>query len=611
MSSISKKKSSKQLIVSPSAILKAKQTTFCGLAIGKERSLMSEDHFESFISVKDFRERFACIKCSSLKGFTLDRGGVKNADGKYQRRLKFQCCQASCSYGCYSSSIKKFCKENDINLDGSLPSPILNSPPSVIGQEPASGLELLSPFPSKGISQSDKFSFPSPKSSIPSSSLSTTPELPSQNLPQPTSPSTTPSRLAVPSSESKRRKIHSLDSGSDEGENDMMFVGLNKSNASYMTSMMKSMVSNFANEMKNQLITEIGSVIGHAIASQNQQFQDELNTMKEQQDVLFNMITELQKKPPTPPSVSYASVTSKVPSTSSTTNGRKSPVLRQPRQVDATKFMKSDADGTLFSERVAKLRQSSMKAPGSTELVTLYALRVRDIQPKEIRDTLKQTTFNPRVIKDISYASRNTMAFTIIKSSLPMLQDILHGLFGWTTTLTFDPSKTFNPNAPDEIKDQVRSGSIRTYAKYLFRAEFIAKDPMLLEHHMKFVQSKGQEYANAVSDFVKVIKRTPTSFFPTYVPATDVPTDNVDGPSQIESTELNGIQDDKNMHNEDAVTDMSICVDDADEDEATEKVLQAPETAKNWADETLEESPEINVEYEQDVPADADASPSC
>jgi len=25
----------------------------------------------------------------------------------------------------------------------------------------------------------------------------------------------------------------------------------------------------------------------------------------------------------------------------------------------------------------------------------------------------------------------------------------------------------------------------------------------------------------------------------------------------------------------------------------------------------LEESPEINVEYEQDVPADADASPSC
>jgi hypothetical protein len=334
---------------------------------------------------------------------------------------------------------------------------------------------------------------------------------------------------------------------------------------------MKTMINNFANEMKNQLITEIGSAIGQAIAAQNQSLQNELANLKDEQDILRKMIFDLHKTTPTPPQ-SYASVTGTPVSTPLSPNGRKSPVLRQPRQVDVSKFMKSDADESLFSSRVSKLRQSSTKRSASSGLVTLYALRVRDIQPKEIRDTLKQTTFNPRVIKDISYVSRNTMSFTVMKSSLKMLQDLLHGLFGWTTTLTFDPSKTFNPNAPDEIKDQVRSGSIRTFAKFLFRAEFITKDEMLLEHHRTFVKAKGPDYEKAVSQFIEVIKRSPTTFFPNYVPTNENISENTNDNDTMHSNEnlLNEIP-----HNDDNVN-MSLCSEEVSEIEEID--LSRPES---------------------------------
>ncbi len=566
---------------------------FVGVPVTREKALLSEEHFELFISVKQFRDRFACTKCSSMKGFSLDRGGTKNPDGRYQRRLKFQCCQASCSYACFSSSIRKFCLENDINLDESDGSQ-LSSPASLITQEPNSGLGLLTPIPSRSTSESQPLPFSSPSQPNASDGLSSTPSYVSQAFSLPSLPGSVSQQLTCPISDSKRRKIQSLDSGSDEGDDHeatMKVVGVSQSNVSYMNSMMKSMVSTFAQEMKSQMISELGAVIGQAIAAQNNEFQNELVVMKRKQDELLNMIQDLQKVR-SPPPVSYASVTSKMPSAMSSPNGRKSPVPLTSRPTDASKFMRHDTDASLFSERVSKLRQSSVKSSASKSLVTIYALRVRDIQPKEIRETLKQTTFNPRVIKDICYVSRNTLAFTVIKSSLPMLQEILQVLFGWTTTLTFDPSVTFNPDAPDEIKDQVRSGSIRTYAKYLFRAEFIVKDDVLLAHHKQFVDSKGDVYAKEVEDFIQVIKIDPTKFFPNYKSEPIDVLNDPDVANESHDAEPDCIDDN-------GVADMSFTVEEVSE--PTEQMI-IPDTIGHWADEAVDVEPDMNVEYEEDVP---------
>jgi hypothetical protein len=261
----------------------------------------------------------------------------------------------------------------------------------------------------------------------------------------------------------------------------------------------------------------------------------------------------------------------------STSNGQKSPALQKPRHVDGSKFMRENVDESLFSERIKKLRQSSKKPAGPKELVTVYALRVRDLQPRDVREALKLTTFNPRVIKDISFVARNTLALTLIKSSLPMLQEILNGLFGWTTTMVFDASKPFNPNAPEEIQEQVKSGSIRTYAKYLFRAEYMTKDKTLLAHHRKFVESKGDDYVKAVDQFIQVIKNSPVTYFPGYKEPTV--------PESIE------------------------------EDQETENVLDNQDSCDvantSWADDVMEIEGEINVEYEKDVPTEVEDPTLC
>ena len=56
---------------------------------------------------------------------------------------------------------------------------------------------------------------------------------------------------------------------------------------------------------------------------------------------------------------------------------------------------------------------------------------------------------------------------------------------------------------------------------------------------------------------------------------------------------------------------MSLCIDEDTQNAAPVEQLIAPETSQDWADETVQEGPQINVEYGEDVPADAEASPSC
>lgn len=413
-----------------------------GQLTGYENEKLTEEQFDCFVSNPAFRGLLQCIKCDVRGNFVLDKGGVKNAGGKYQRRLKFQCCSTSCSYKCYSSSIAEFCLKHDIDLMG-----------EAVAGEPETAAS---------------------------------PDLVSQKT------------------DLKRRKIQSNDS-----DDEMKDAGVAGHQESGLSEDMKSMVFGLAQEMRMQIFSEIGNAIKEALSAQTTQFEEQIALLKQEQEDLKKIIQELQAKPATAPATSYASVAAKP-------TGQKSPATSRPKAVDASKFMRQNADASLFNEAIEKLRRSSQRTTGPKELVTIYALRVRDLQPKDVRQALKLTTFNPRVIKDISFVARNTMALTLIKSSLPMLQEILSGLFGWTTTLKFDASKPFNAKAPEEIKAQVQSGSIRTYAKSLFRAEFIVKDQMLLAHHRTFVDSKGADYIKSVNDFLENIKRTPTVFFPNY-----------------------------------------------------------------------------------------------
>jgi hypothetical protein len=533
--------------------------------------MMTSGEFDLFISHPIARSRLLCIdsNCPKFKGFTLDSGGNK-VDGKLQRRLRFKCCGSTAVYLRYASSILKFCSENGIDLKSGALS-LASSTPEVPVRYP-NGSPTVSEM------EANQSSFNADDALQEEGSLL----------------EFTP---AHQDNDNKRRRLAEIDSGS-EGETELPVatVGANE-----ITTMMKSMIATLTTELKTQFVTQMAVCVNEALAANNSMMQDRMDAMAKEHQELKQLVLNMQKAPGSP-NTKTATYANALRSTSPphhqqspTPNGRKSPALQKPVSVDMTRYLKDETKSEEFNELLGKLNRSNKPAMNQ-ELVTIYALRVRDVKQKDVRKLLRMTSFNTRVIRDICYVARNTLAFTVIKSSVVMLEEVLNNLFGWTTTMNFDASKPYNAAAPEEVKAQVRASSIKNYAKFMFRAEFVTKNTMLLDFYKKFVADKGQDYSKAVMVFYENIKQCPQNYFPNYK------SDEPDSP-KTQGEQTNGMT---------LVEETQVAMEECPPDRQTvnsDSVLNIPETSiadMDWSDEPVDIDENLSVEYDTVVPAAAE-----